>query len=273
MTPAKYARAIFDAIALPINIARVWLRARGSDATILHNGRFKAIPPGVLIPIFCRANRGRLSKPPNLTILLVHNRPTKTLVELSLDYVGIDNYTVLRLPANERWRHTARITAVLDFLRSGRCETEYILCCDCDDVLVRGEPARAIEFLHAAGCEMLVSSTAYARYRNMPEVKARMIAIAPDDLRNRRGARIHLNAGVFVARAAFLKEYMEEAMTYVTENDVPSRLLTNMSDAEVLARLPDFPRGIGSDQTIMRYLFPRFHPRMKIDYSGQLALR
>jgi hypothetical protein len=27
VTPAKYARAIFDAIALPINLARVWWRA------------------------------------------------------------------------------------------------------------------------------------------------------------------------------------------------------------------------------------------------------
>jgi hypothetical protein len=162
---------------------------------------------------------------------------------------------------------------VLDYLRSGACATEYVLAADCDDALMRDDPARAVALLQAADCEMLVSSTAYARYRNMPDVKAQTISFAPPELAAERKPRIHLNAGVYIARTAFLVEYLTEAAKYVTDNDLPSGALTDMTDAEVLARLPDFPVGIGSDQTIMRYLFPRFYPRMKIDYGGKLARR
>ena len=270
---AKLARTIFDAVALPVNLARVWVKARGSDAIILHNGRFKAIPAGLLIRLFCRENRGRFALPSNLTIVLVHNRPDKTLMERSLDHLGIAGYTVLRLPADRPWRHTARITAVLDFLRSGRCTTEYVLWADCDDALFRGNPVVAVEILKQADCDMLVSSTKYARYRNMPHVRQRMTELAPPEMQNRSKPAINLNAGVLVARAAFLQEYLAEAAAYVTNNDLPSADLRQMNDAEVLDRLPEFPRGIGSDQTIMRYLFPGFYPRMKIDYASRLALR
>jgi hypothetical protein len=106
----------------------------------------------------------------------------------------------------------------------------------------------------------------------MPEVKAHMISLAPPEMQRGRKPRIHLNAGVYVARTKFLLEYLTEAEKYVTDSDLGEQLY-DMDEAEVIARLPDFPRGIGSDQTIMRYLFPRFYPRMKIDYAGRLAPR
>ena len=273
MTPVKYAKSVFDAIALPVNIARVWLRARGSDAIVLHNGRFKSIPPGVLIPVFCRSKRGGLTKPPNLTILLVHNRPDKTLMEQSLEYLGIRDYTVLRLPSDQPWRHTARIAAILDHLRSGACATEYILVSDSDDALIRDDPQKAIDLLRAADCEMLVSSTAYAAYHGMPDVKIKTMSLAPPQRDGSRHPRIHLNAGVYIARASFLREYLEATRQYVSEHDLAIEKLNIISDEDLLRLLPDFPRGVGSDQTIMRYLFPQFYPRMKIDYDERLARR
>jgi hypothetical protein len=264
-------RNFFRVAAMPINLAGVWRRTRRSEAIILHNGRFKAIPPKVLIPLFCRSRRGALSKPQNLTILLVHNRPTKTLMEQSLDYLGISDYSVLRA-STVRWRHSIKISMILDYLLSGKCQTEYVLFCDSDDALMRDDPQRATDLFQNADCDMLVSSTTYARYRLMPDVRDWTVSIAPEDLRKKRRPHIHLNTGVYIARTAFLKEYLKAAMQYVTEGDLGQEL-HGMTDAEVLARLPEFPRGIGSDQTIMRYLFPRFHPRMKIDYESRLAFR
>lgn len=271
--PTNLPGPILSAAALSINVARVRWRARGSDAVVLHNGRFKAIPTRILIDLFCRANRGRFALPPDLTILLVHNRPGKTLMELSLDYLGIAGYTVIRLPAGRPWRHTARITAVLDYLRSGRCTTEYVLWADCDDALFRDDPAVTIDLLKQANCEMLVSSTSFDGYRNMPDVKQWTTQLGQAEARQRRRPNIHLNAGVLIARTDFLQEYLTEASTFVTENDLPAGALRRLSDAEILRLLPEFPRGTGSDQRIMRYLFPRFYPRMKIDYDSRLALR
>ena len=37
--------------------------------------------------------------------------------------------------------------------------------------------------------------------------------------------------------------------------------------------LPEFPKGIGCDQVILRYLHPEFYPRMQIDYLSKLATR
>lgn len=244
------------------------------DQLVVHNAKLtKGVPPSLLLPLFCGAGRGRFAKPAELTILLVHNHAERTLMEQSLEYLGVVDATVLRVSPNLPWRHTARITRTLEYLKSGACRTEYILATDCDDALLRDDPAKAIALLNEADCDMLISSTAYARYRNMPEVKERMVALAPAEMRRARKPRIHLNAGVFVARTKFLTEYMSEAAQYVTANDLPSDALADMSDAQVLSRMPDFPRGIGSDQTIMRYLFPRFYPRMKIDYRSRLAFR
>jgi len=266
--------ALYNALALPTRLARLALKRKAYTALVVHDAAItRGLPPKLLVDVLCAPNAGRFRRPDNLTILLVHNRPEKTLMEISLDYLGIHDYTVLRVPRDQPWRHTQRIGAVRDYLRSGACTTEYVLFADCDDALMRDDPARAIELLQAAGCDMLISSTAYARYRNMPDEKARTESFAPQPLRGQSKPRIHLNAGVYIARVAFLADYLAEAAKYVTDNDLPSGALTDMSDAEVLRRLPDFPRGIGSDQTIMRYLFPRFYPRMKIDYDHALALR
>ena len=35
--------------------------------------------------------------------------------------------------------------------------------------------------------------------------------------------------------------------------------------------LPDFPKGVGCDQAIIRFMHPKFYPRVKIDYQDQLA--
>ncbi len=176
-------------------------------------------------------------------------------------------------PKSGPWRHSLKISSIRDYLKSGACRTDYVLFCDSDDAIMRGDPARAIDALKAAGCDMLVSCTSYARYQGMDEIATWTKSIAPPDLVKQRRGRFHLNSGVYIARADFLTEFMEQAMSFVTPDDIAGGVLYSMTDAEVHATLPDFPRRSGEDQLIFRYLSKRNFPRMKIDYGLRLAIR
>jgi hypothetical protein len=205
--------------------------------------------------------------------LLVHDRVGKTIMEQSLEYIGILDYTVLRVKPSGRWHGTIRSTTILDYLKSGACRTEYILFSDSDDAIIRDDPAIAIDLLASNDCEMLISNTSHDEYTGMPEAAQFALNIARHNGCNAKQRNIHLNAGVYVARTAFLREVFEAMMAYVTPADLPRKTLAGLTDAQAHAILPDFPRGIGNDQLLMRFLHSQFYPRMKIDYENRLALR
>lgn len=96
-----------------------------------------------------------------------------------------------------------------------------------------------------------------------------------DQISRENGFRhVYINAGVFFGKTVFLKELLNEALKYITDNDLrgPERHEMHRRGT-ILENLPDFPRRIGTDQAILRYLHPHFYPRMKIDHKGRLALR
>lgn len=81
------------------------------------------------------------------------------IMELSLRYVGITDYHVLKLKASEPWRQTKKISIVLNDLKSAGCKTDYILYCDSNDAVLRGNPAKAIRDLEEENCDLLFSRT------------------------------------------------------------------------------------------------------------------
>ena len=114
---------------------------------VLHNSLYtEIIPANILIPMLCWPNKKRFRRPSNLAILLVHNRNYKTLLEKSLDYLGVEGYSVVQpeVPP-DGWRQTLKITSSLDFAR--RCGEEYIFYVDSDDAMLIGDPQRAIDLL------------------------------------------------------------------------------------------------------------------------------
>src|SRR5262249_14711140 len=114
------------------------------------------------------------------------------------------------------------------------------------------------------------SSTKSHVYWYMPEMEAWFRQLALDS-GYQLSRRIHLNAGVYVARREFLIEYYEAAAKYVTEIDLlPAEIKKIHSEGR---SMPEFPKGCGNDQMILRFLYPRFRDRLKIDYPGELALR
>ena len=151
------------------------------------------------------------------------------------------------------------------------CKTKYVLYCDSDDAVLRDDPAKTIKYLQEEDCELLMSNThSTFAYECMPVVRKFADKIA----RENGVSQCYINAGVFVGRVECMKEVINEALKYVTGQDLLReeywRLLDN---GQLCEQLPEFPKGIGSDQVILRYLQPRFFPRMKVDYKGRLALR
>ena len=147
---------------------------------VVHRHKFtKGVVPQILIPMLCWPNKGRFRKPDNLAILLLHNRDYKTILEQSLDYLGIESYSVVspHLPAGV-WRHTAKITAALNFAKN--CAEEYILYVDSDDAILIGDPQRAIDLLHDSDGEVLFSATRFRAYQLMPELQTWYRQVADD---------------------------------------------------------------------------------------------
>jgi hypothetical protein len=248
-----------------------WVR-RATRSVIVHDSRWvRGLPPWLVVPQLCRPVKGKLTRPPNLTIVVAHNHGRETVMERSLRYVGIRDYAVARVPAALPWKNTRKIIAVLDLLRSAPEPTEFALFCDADDCVIRDDPRKAVALLERNDCELLFSNTyANKTYRYMPEVAAWVERTAPAEAVGGR----YLNSGVYVGRWDTIIEVLSAASEYViTDHDhgVPTPVVRRKDGSvQVTDR---FPHGIDNDQTIMRYLQRRFHPRVKVDFEFRLALR
>ncbi len=218
--------------------------------------------------MLCWQNKGRFRKPDNLAILLLHNRNYKTILEQSLDYLGIGGYSVVRphLPRGV-WRHTVKITAALDFAR--QCAEEYILYVDSDDAILIGDPQSAIRLLQDSGGEMLFSTTKARAYGLMPELEGWFRQMA-DDAGWSRARNVNINCGVYVAQRELLIEFLEAAAEYVTDDDLSWEEFKTKRQARMM---PEFPLGCGCDQSISRFLYPRFAEKLRLDYAAKLAIR
>ncbi|MBP1709408.1 MAG: hypothetical protein H6Q46_392 [Deltaproteobacteria bacterium] len=238
---------------------------------IIHRGKLVNNPPSLILPLLCGSVKGKLRCPPELTILLTHNYDYLTKMELCLRYVGIDNYIVLRPQVKGPWRHTIKLEMIYNYLKSGTCKTDYILYCDSDDAILRDDPGKAIRYLEEENCDLLISSTKFTGrgYQYLPKAKEWADNIAKEQGYPGR----YLNFGVFVGQKDFLLEVLEIALAYSQDyynqaKHVPFDDFDGPSEWHSA-----FPEGCSIDQIILRYLYPRFYPRMKIDYTQRLALK
>ncbi|WAC06899.1 MAG: hypothetical protein OS130_11665 [Thermodesulfobacteriota bacterium] len=254
------------------NIVWAFFKRRTWDHLVIHRRKLTENPPSLALPLLCGHAKGKLRCPPEITILLLHNYAHPPIMELSLQYVGITYYHVLKLNAGEPWRQTKKISMLLNYLKNADCKADYILYCDSNDSVLRDNPEKAIRYLEEENCDLLFSRTkSKDNYKYMPEQKIWTDQIAKD---NGFYSQWYINAGVFFGRTAFLREVLQAALFYVTDNDLIGEKYKKLRQSgKLLEQLPEFPKGCGSDQTILRYLHPQFYPRMKIDYRGRLALR
>lgn len=212
--------------------------------------------------------RGPYHKPDQMEIITAHNYPEISLFEKSLEYVGIDRYTVLQKYLNKPWRNTLKLKWVLNYLESTPAGPEYVLFCDADDCILVGDPSETLKVLKQKQCQLLFMSTSFmGGYACMPEVK-------------QWADRIHfgryLNSGVYVGKRRFLIDVLREANRYITDDDITEeeyvQLGRGVYNKNLCERLPAYPKG-SQDQDILRYIHPLFFPDMQIDTGNALAFR
>ena len=237
---------------------------------IVHDPRFAHIPPALALPLISGHVQGSLRCPDNLTIVLMHNYTDTPLMEQSLRYTGIDQYVLLKPEFEGEWRDSIKLTTILRYLLSGACRTEYMLYADSRDCVLRADPRDAVALLAAQACDCLFSVEADGYgYQCMPEVRAwaRQNALAH---RHQTG---YINCGVFVGRVNFVTELLQEAQQYILPTELSwTAFRQHLSAGTLCEALPEYPLGVGSDQQILRWLHPRFYPRMQCDYAGRLAV-
>lgn len=239
-------------------------------SVIVHDQRFARIPTTVALPLLCGHAKGNLRCPDNLTIVLMHDYAEKPSMERSLRYVGIEDYVVLKPTFEGAWRDSIKLTTILNYLRQGGCQTEYLLYADSRDAFLRADPQTAIACLEELKCECLFSSeSASFGYECMPEVKA----WANQNAARHKTQERYINAGVFLGRTSFVQELLQAAMQYIEPAEFSrAEFRKHLFAGTLCDTLPAYPKGVGSDQQILRWLHPHFYPRMQCDYAGRLAV-
>lgn len=217
-------------------------------------------------------NRNKFSIPKDLTIITCRNKGSledriidslrgyeeKSILECSLEYLGITELVVLtdeRLP----WRNTFKLEMIYNYLKSGKCNTKYVMYCDAIDVVFIDDPARVINIFETYDCKMLfMSSTSMDGYSCMPDVK---------QWATKNSSR-YLNSGVWIGETSFVTTVFEESQKYITPHGVTMDMYR-----EYLASNPsNYPVG-AQDQDIFRYMEPKFYPDLKVDYKNKIAYR
>jgi len=219
--------------------------------------------------------KNAFTKPANLTIVTVRNEGSlddriipslegyedRSILEANLEYLGIHPLVVLtdpRLP----WRNTFKFEIILNYLNSGKCNTEYFMFCDAVDVIFKDDPQKVIDIFKSFNCDALFMSTHSSDgYSCMPEVKK----FVDEEIQS---SGRYLNSGVYIGKTNFIKEVFEEAIQYAIPHGV-----TMDKYYEYLRSNPsNYPQG-SQDQDIFRFLEPKFYPRLKVDYENKMAYR
>ena len=235
-------------------------------APVIHNKRLGEILYGMMIQV--PELQGCYHRPANLEIVTCHNYPVLSLLEKSLDYLGIKGGTVLKENFDGPWRNTFKLKWLLAYLEKFPDGPENVLFCDADDAIVAGDPAKTLAVFQRKKCKLLFMSTSFmGGYACMPEMK-----LWSDQIRPGR----YLNSGVYIGRRDYLTTVLKKASAYITDADITAeeskRLGHGVFNTELCRRLPDYPRG-SQDQDILRYIHPQFYPDMQIDYDNELAFR
>lgn len=253
------------------DVLRSFHQRRQWKHLVIHRRTLTKLPSAFILPLISGHVKGKLKCPSEITIVLIHNYPFASITEKSLQYVGINNYVVLKPEVSGEWRNALKLSELKKYLDSGECQSKYILYLDSDDVVIRDSPEKAIQYLEQQDCDLLFSSTPYnGGYECMPQALE-----WSDRLSAEAGfGKLYINCGVFFGKTEAVKELFDASVEYVTENDLTrAEYYKHLKEQTMCKSLSEFPKEVGCDQIIIRHLHPEFYPRMKIDFKEQLALR
>jgi hypothetical protein len=193
--------------------------------------------------------RGAWRDRDDLEILTYNTRGAPYLLERCFAHLGLR--LVVLGGGKDDWRWDYKISLVRDYLRSGSCGSEFVLCLDGDDVLVLADPAVILRRFLRRNCEMLFSSTAWNHPASSECWRFEESVAVPADR-----AHCHLNAGGYLAGRGYLTAKLDEVM------------------AGAEARSPWCTTTEGfDDQLAWRHMHRRYFPAIKVDSPCRVFIR
>lgn len=217
--------------------------------------------------------KGSFETPKNLTVISYHNYKHKPLFERNMDFLGI-NY--LSIKAETPYYFSKKTELIYSMVKNKLINTEYVLICDSDDVIFTKNPKNIIKIFKEFNCDMLFSATEWdfvrkTTYDGLPPEKEPLIAPNihkysggfPQDLvmkeqkdwvNNFLGKKMYIDCGMYIFKTEKVLDILEEAVKYISYGDPETFEIPYCN----------------SDQTIYRWVEPKFYPRIKVDYENKI---
>jgi hypothetical protein len=178
---------------------------------------------------------------PRITLLTCNNgHPAMGLFERSVEARGLS--CMVRGSGIFPWvNSTDKPRSILQGLLD--MNTEYVLFADSRDAILIGDPQVAVDYLDQhRECDLLfggdrINWPALDRFK---QFEATLPGAEESEFR-------YLNGGIWAGRTEFCREFFAEAV-----------------------RTAPAPEAPDSEQGILKELFPRFYPRMRLDYRCEL---
>ena len=191
----------------------------------------------------------------------------KTWLENSCDLQGINHISLIMDTTAEETAYVAKIKYFYDYLLN--CDYEYVMVSDSTDCVILKNPDEAISLLDEYKCDILYGVSRFHDWVDftMPERDAFNKSI---------NGQYSANTGVCIAKTSELLKLYKRVLEYADESITTSDYYKtyrsnngykNWSEEQLLA----FPKGVGCDQVIIKYLIKDFHPKFKLDVHGKLT--
>lgn len=204
--------------------------------------------------------KGSFKTPEDLTIISYHNYKNKPLFERSMDFLGLE---YLSIKADTPYYFSKKTELIYSMIKNGEIKTKYVLICDSDDVIFTKDPKDIIKVFEDFRCDILFCSTDWDFVRKTTYDKntysdgfpqGLVMKEQKDWVNNVLGQNKYINCGAYIFKTNNILDILEESIKYITY-DKESEL--------------GFPYS-NSDQTIYRWIEPKFYPRIKVDYDNKL---
>lgn len=199
----------------------------------------------VIVNMFFQTCRKKIKLRDDLSIVTWNNKLEISLIERSLDHLGL-SCKVLGKGVNP-WNNTLKIKLIRDFLP--RVNTKFVMGIDAFDVIVMRDPGEAVNLLGFYGADMVFNATC-----GIACSSKRLVDFCDEEFAGY--PMRHLNAGAWVARTDFCREFFNE-VDGITYDDIQKE------DYSTGSPLGSFSK---SEQLRIKLVFENFYPKVTIDY-------
>lgn len=194
--------------------------------------------------------RGSCHNDPRLTVLTYNTSSTPCLLEQCAAHIGLNGLIVLGRSV-KKWQWIEKVRLVAEYLQSGACQSEYLLCLDGDDVLILSSAEEILSRYLDTRCEILFCNT---RGDQPPSPECwefeNSVTEYTDPLHR------HLNAGGYIGRVSYIQDCLRE-------------ILNGHESAENWC----FSKSGFDDQLAWRHMHRSRYPGIKVDAACRIFLR